>query len=110
MFLLQSTCCVECRGACGLIECHVCCVSFFFFFKQKTAYEMRISDWSSDVCSSDLDYAEVIFTQIRAHLGDRPLQALINNAAEQILGAADKLSREDWRTTLDVNLDRKSVV
>src|SRR3546814_6821301 len=30
----------------------MCC--FFFFFKQKTAYEMRISDWSSDVCSSDL--------------------------------------------------------
>src|SRR3546814_2802819 len=29
-------------------------ISFFFFFKQKTAYEMRISDWSSDVCSSDL--------------------------------------------------------
>src|SRR3546814_2014089 len=29
-------------------------VSFIFFFKQKTAYEMRISDWSSDVCSSDL--------------------------------------------------------
>src|SRR3546814_495745 len=28
---------------------------FFFFFKQKTAYEMRISDWSSDVCSSDLN-------------------------------------------------------
>src|SRR3546814_4271017 len=32
--------------------CRRCC--FFFFFKQKTAYEMRISDWSSDVCSSDL--------------------------------------------------------
>src|SRR3546814_7615155 len=29
---------------------------FFFFFKQKTAYEMRISDWSSDVCSSDLEF------------------------------------------------------
>src|SRR3546814_7512834 len=29
-------------------------LSFFFFFKQKTAYEVRISDWSSDVCSSDL--------------------------------------------------------
>src|SRR3546814_10673391 len=28
----------------------------FFFFKQKTAYEMRISDWSSDVCSSDLRF------------------------------------------------------
>src|SRR3546814_2517961 len=34
------------------------CVSLcFFFFKQKTAYEMRISDWSSDVCSSDLAIA-----------------------------------------------------
>src|SRR3546814_2629047 len=32
-------------------------VSSFFFFKQKTAYEMRISDWSSDVCSSDLPAA-----------------------------------------------------
>src|SRR3546814_3408336 len=33
----------------------VCCVfGFLFFFKQKTAYELRISDWSSDVCSSDL--------------------------------------------------------
>src|SRR3546814_3887580 len=32
-----------------------CCVHMFFFFiKQKTAYDMRISDWSSDVCSSDL--------------------------------------------------------
>src|SRR3546814_4027806 len=29
-------------------------INVFFFFKQKTAYEMRISDWSSDVCSSDL--------------------------------------------------------
>src|SRR3546814_3934888 len=36
------------------VFCVLCCV-LFFFFKQKTAYEMRISDWSSDVCSSDLD-------------------------------------------------------
>src|SRR3546814_6262267 len=35
---------------CGLCVYVVC----FFFFKQKTAYDMRISDWSSDVCSSDL--------------------------------------------------------
>src|SRR3546814_1811241 len=34
--------------------CSVFACLLFFFFKQKTAYEMRISDWSSDVCSSDL--------------------------------------------------------
>src|SRR3546814_10099147 len=34
------------------------CDIYFFFFKQKTAYEMRISDWSSDVCSSDLTSIE----------------------------------------------------
>src|SRR3546814_19294849 len=32
---------------------------YIFFFKQKTAYEMRISDWSSDVCSSDLDFRSI---------------------------------------------------
>src|SRR3546814_3296102 len=37
-----------------------CC---FFFFKQKTAYEMRISDWSSDVCSSDLP----LYRDVPAH-------------------------------------------
>src|SRR3546814_3881429 len=35
---------------------------FFFFFKQKTAYEMRISDWSSDVCSSDLRSPRILPT------------------------------------------------
>src|SRR3546814_6942245 len=33
---------------------YILIILYFFFFKQKTAYEMRISDWSSDVCSSDL--------------------------------------------------------
>src|SRR3546814_3153137 len=37
-------------------------VRVFFFFKQKTAYEMRISDWSSDVCSSDLDAVAILVT------------------------------------------------
>src|SRR3546814_5446958 len=40
-----------------LAVCHwvlMCRSRIFFFFKQRTAYEMRISDWSSDVCSSDL--------------------------------------------------------
>src|SRR3546814_2100835 len=41
-------------GACGVLRFLVM-YCFFVFFKQKTAYEMRISDWSSDVCSSDLN-------------------------------------------------------
>src|SRR3546814_1774943 len=45
----------------------------FFFFKQKTAYEMRISDWSSDVCSSDLNPGDLIFTGTN-HQGLGPLQ------------------------------------
>src|SRR3546814_9169124 len=45
---------------CAVVAVCRCCgcgrslLFFCFFFKQKTAYEMRISDWSSDVCSSDL--------------------------------------------------------
>src|SRR3546814_19048081 len=38
----------------------------FFFFKQKTAYEMRISDWSSDVCSSDLGAPRIEFNHAKA--------------------------------------------
>src|SRR3546814_3999519 len=79
---------------------------FFFFFKQKTAYEMRISDWSSDVCSSDLGFAlrplELVFeqrpeTRMRAALDDqlRPLlraepakirQSLLGDENLHILG------------------------
>src|SRR3546814_5331164 len=44
--------CCHCRS-CAYFWCFVFC---FCFFKQKTAYEMRISDWSSDVCSSDLAF------------------------------------------------------
>src|SRR3546814_8749564 len=44
-----------------------CVVLFFFFFKQKTAYEMRISDWSSDVCSSDLAAVDPDATVARLH-------------------------------------------
>src|SRR3546814_8139677 len=40
----------------------------FFFFKQKTAYEMRISDWSSDVCSSDLQRIDDEVAELRVFL------------------------------------------
>src|SRR3546814_1644506 len=54
-------------------------VFFFFFFKQKTAYEMRISDWSSDVCSSDLKkVAESIREQAEAKgMGDLVAEVLV---------------------------------
>src|SRR3546814_9640209 len=47
-----------------LIVCVFYC--FVFVFKQKTAYEMRISDWSSDVCSSDLDVGDWTACDIEA--------------------------------------------
>src|SRR3546814_6998805 len=47
----------------------------FFFFKQKTAYEMRISDWSSDVCSSDLELSGISLGNLchRRMINDDPV-------------------------------------
>src|SRR3546814_3192409 len=66
-------------------------VFFFFFFKQKTAYEMRISDWSSDVCSSDLlapgaeeqrrEAARA--SQLRARFGQIALQPMLRLLAQR---------------------------
>src|SRR3546814_2072338 len=57
-------------------------ISFFFFFKQKTAYEMRISDWSSDVCSSDLAVSILQTLEALAlHWDDRVLYQSQRHAA-----------------------------
>src|SRR3546814_7054957 len=45
----------------------------FFFVKKKTAYDLRISDWSSDVCSSDLPQRETV-VELARHVGDRARQ------------------------------------
>src|SRR3546814_10719787 len=50
-----------------MLVCFCICV-FIVFFKQKTAYEMRISDWSSDVCSSDLPQDVDDLIDLRRHL------------------------------------------
>src|SRR3546814_8993114 len=62
-----------------VFECLFYVLLYFFFFKQKTAYDMRISDWSSDVCSSDLGgnhaapgLVREVFQVQRIH---RPLEA-----------------------------------
>src|SRR3546814_9349317 len=61
----------------------MCCDrGVFFFFKQKTAYEMRISDWSSDVCSSDLDKLEHRYREL----------AFLNSCVRIVL--ADERSEE----------------
>src|SRR3546814_2082516 len=44
-----------CISHCGLLLCCVMFIIVFFFFQLKTAYDVRISDWSSDLCSSDLE-------------------------------------------------------
>src|SRR3546814_2922772 len=59
---------------------------FFFFFKQKTAYEMRISDWSSDVCSSDLRHAVVAF----AGQGMRSLSLVVAMDENRLIGRANR--------------------
>src|SRR3546814_9189356 len=59
--------------------CHKCLYAIFFF-KQKTAYEMRISDWSSDVCSSDLGGG-----------GEAALAGESVAAFDQRVGGADRL-------------------
>src|SRR3546814_4757388 len=55
-------------GLCAVVYVFVGCFFCFFFFKQKTAYEMRISDWSSDVCSSDLQWVVNAYTVVFAGL------------------------------------------
>src|SRR3546814_472862 len=58
----------------------------FFFFKQKTAYEMRISDWSSDVCSSDLPDDRPAGIEVgRSDKEQPPLCVLDGNGVEEIL-------------------------
>src|SRR3546814_10396439 len=52
---------------------------FFCFFKQKTAYEMRISDWSSDVCSSDQDISAVTQQSLRSTIGIVPQDMVLFN-------------------------------
>src|SRR3546814_4875087 len=69
---------------------------FVLFFKQKTAYEMRISDWSSDVCSSDL--VDLIK---RAEPGELLAHAVDVEVAHVALPQADRLER-DLETHRDI--------
>src|SRR3546814_7732267 len=66
----------------------MCYHMIFFFFKQKTAYEMRISDWSSDVCSSDFilqQVAELVVApvELRVDLGGGPIDAVLRRAGDR---------------------------
>src|SRR3546814_1478246 len=93
------------------------CLVFVFFFKQKTAYEMRISDWSSDVCSSDLTAGggDGHGEQRRADEGPacRPLHVSApggRSAPRSIARACSPASRRAGSPALASGGDRKSVV
>src|SRR3546814_17789504 len=67
---------------------HVCL--FFFFFKQRTAYEMRISDWSSDVCSSDLFQRQSCTLHGAKHIDlKNPLYGGVGGLGKRPYGACD---------------------
>src|SRR3546814_4265973 len=70
----------------------VCLFCLFFFFKQKTAYEMRISDWSSDVCSSDLSAGEVglgLGMALQAGVGGGAVEQRHRLLAAELEGASE---------------------
>src|SRR3546814_5452467 len=67
---------------------------YFFFFKQKTAYEMRISDWSSDVCSSDLLGIEAV--NERLGLQDADLE-IVERGVVVDIGAVAEIGRASCR-------------
>src|SRR3546814_5450298 len=84
--------------------CSMVIFVLFFFFKQKTAYEMRISDWSSDVCSSDLLRYPEEFRDSLAKLRSLPLvvtddiQVQLGDVANvQIVDGPDMIKSEDAR-------------
>src|SRR3546814_10350956 len=78
---------------------------FRLFFKQKTAYEMRISDWSSDVCSSDLGDALRILVVDLAHEGLQPQQQQ-HDILLRLAGAARDIELVPAQGLLDERRDR----
>src|SRR3546814_9014353 len=88
----------------------MCCIySDFFLFKQKTAYEMRISDWSSDVCSSDLGSHGFFLGATRQHLYDSgrpPLQFRVRDNHVDHLALIDlaELQHDSRRDDVDGGL------
>src|SRR3546814_2245931 len=74
------------------------CLSILFFFKQKTAYEMRISDWSSDVCSSDLGLNASAETNAVAPSAAEPSRAdLVALIADAAVDARAEIGRASCR-------------
>src|SRR3546814_10319050 len=80
----------------------VCYYFFFFFFKQKTAYEMRISDWSSDVCSSDL------IAVVHVSLSLKPALDAIGQAIDQRFDRLLAIPDDARRSLYEAKIGRAS--
>src|SRR3546814_8729026 len=77
---------------------------FFFFFKQKTAYDMRISDWSSDVCSSDLpDCARQVIDLWRPWIQSKVGQDLQD--LDHLIGNQDAFAKASRQLIADLDLE-----
>src|SRR3546814_20929291 len=77
----------------------ICVLICFFFFKQKPAYEMRISDWSSDVCSSDLRFELVDargFAEIVPVYGDVDILGKALDEAVRLRKRGAALEEQPW--------------
>src|SRR3546814_3855669 len=79
---------------------------FFFFFKQKTAYEMRISDWSSDVCSSDLLGGPGGRGDVAAEIGCAPVADAQHLARTRERHARERFGHWFGKTCSDAGLGR----
>src|SRR3546814_10368897 len=101
----------------------MCGLHRYFVFKQKTAYEMRISDWSSDVCSSDLRWlafvgdaayamlmrVNVVVNAARRRMG-LPYWSLSKMAKHKVKNAVEFISRFEEVVAHEAGADRTRVV
>src|SRR3546814_419257 len=106
------------KSECSVVGDMKVCFARVFYFKQKTAYDVRISDWSSDVCSSDLAareaerFDQLLAGDVAARGEQRVLapRIVVERRARHAEFARDILERRLAKAKIAEYVDRKSVV